>query len=164
MLKGKHLENKLGSSKFVLLLGLFTVSTGITYVGLNYLIGEVLEDSAYLNRCAVGFSGVIFALKVLTTHDLGNREVPFSFMGIPLGSSVSAKYTVWVELILISLVTPNASFVGHLAGILVGLAYVYGPLKFILDSVHGSKLTCLIDTTCHVHMRTNVRLLFSSQL
>lgn len=36
------------------------------------------------------------------------------------------KYAYWAELVLISVVTPNASFLGHLCGILVGLAYVRG--------------------------------------
>ena len=34
------------------------------------------------------------------------------------------QYGAWAELVLIQLVTPNASFVGHLAGILAGLLYV----------------------------------------
>ena len=36
----------------------------------------------------------------------------------------SAQYMAWVELVVISVVTPNASFLGHLAGILAGLAHL----------------------------------------
>jgi len=132
MWKGKSLETRMGPTKFALLLLLFTGATGVTYVGLNYALMEYFQDESYMYRCAVGFSGVIFALKVLTTQDSDGQT--FSRMGIPI--PISSKYAVWVELFLISLVTPNASFVGHLAGILVGLAYVYGPLKPILDFVH----------------------------
>lgn len=32
------------------------------------------------------------------------------------------------------MITPNVSFVGHLAGILVGLLYTKGPLKVFMDS------------------------------
>lgn len=31
------------------------------------------------------------------------------------------------------MLTPNASFIGHLSGILVGLAYTMGPLKIVVD-------------------------------
>lgn len=33
----------------------------------------------------------------------------------------------------LQLITPNASFVGHLAGIFVGLLYTMGPLKSVVD-------------------------------
>ena len=39
------------------------------------------------------------------------------------GIHVPTKHAAWVELVVISLVTPNASFVGHLAGILAGVLY-----------------------------------------
>jgi hypothetical protein len=39
------------------------------------------------------------------------------------GIHVPTKHAAWVELVVISLVTPNASFVGHLAGILAGVIY-----------------------------------------
>ena len=51
-------------------------------------------------------------------------------MDIPVPSGLAC----WAELVLISVITPNSSFVGHLAGIFVGLAFVWGPLKFAMDS------------------------------
>ena len=71
---------------------------------------------------------MIFALKVLTTHYWPQNE-DFFIMNV----SINPKYIVWVELIWIQLLTPRASFVGHLAGILVGFAYVNGLLKPIID-------------------------------
>jgi len=55
-------------------------------------------------------------------------------MGFPIWS----KYAVWAELVLIQLISPNASFVGHLAGILVGLAYIHGPLKYLVELLMGN--------------------------
>ena len=43
-----------------------------------------------------------------------------------MGIAVPLKYAAWLELVLISLITPNASFLGHLCGILAGLLYVHG--------------------------------------
>jgi hypothetical protein len=75
-------------------------------------------------------TGVIFALKVLTTH-FDESRVSYLMGWIPIGS----KYAVWGELVVIQLISPNASFVGHLAGILVGLAYIYGPLSYAIEFV-----------------------------
>ena len=125
--KGRTLERHFGSPYFAYLLSVFTVLTSATYVGLEVLLSELLHDKQHYKTCAIGFSGVIFALKVLTTSywESGHRRY--------FGIRVPGKYAVWVELIAIQLMVPNTSFVGHLAGILVGVAYTQGPLKFIMD-------------------------------
>lgn len=92
---------------------------------------NVLEEGHYYTDCAVGFSGVIFALKVLTTYDLPRGHMT-SVMGL---FTVPTRLACWVELVITSLLFPNVSFVGHLAGILVGLLYVKGPLH---DLMHGT--------------------------
>lgn len=38
----------------------------------------------------------------------------------------------WSELVWISLISPNVSFVGHLAGIVMGLLITKGPLSFLM--------------------------------
>jgi len=77
---------------------------------------------------------VLIICIVLTTHYLPSGTVYFlNLMPVP------SKYIYWVELISISLMVPNASFAGHFAGILVGLLFVYGPLKYILDRIVPSK-------------------------
>ncbi|CAG2172703.1 unnamed protein product [Oppiella nova] len=128
--KGRSLENRLGSLRFAITLLVFTISTAYTYVFANKLMADVSEDYSYLSHCSVGFSGVIFALKVLTTH-FDDSRVSYLMGWIPIGS----KYAVWGELVVIQLISPNASFVGHLAGILVGLAYIYGPLSYAIEFV-----------------------------
>lgn len=122
--KGMLLEPELGSAAFLYLLALFTTFTGITLVGLCYICGTLLDEGFYY-QCAVGFSGVVFALKVVNNHYLRGRNP--RIMGITL--DIPSGYIVWLELILIQLITPNASFVGHLAGILVGLAYVHNVFR-----------------------------------
>jgi len=122
--KGMTLERKLKSRRFAIVLVVFSLLTQILMIGLNYLLYEVFSNSQYLYTCAAGFSGVVFALKVLTTAYSENNV---SIMGFPI--FVPARYACWVELIVIQLLIPNASFTGHLAGILVGLLYIHGPLK-----------------------------------
>ncbi|XP_005106015.1 rhomboid-related protein 4 [Aplysia californica] len=127
--KGITLERRFGSPYFAYLVAVFTPLTSIVYVGLGIALSQLLGDQSYLTSCAVGFSGVLFALKVVTT-EYSPPGVQYAFGFIP----VPSKYMFWAELVLIQLVTPNASFIGHLAGILVGLAYTRGPLKILMDA------------------------------
>lgn len=43
-----------------------------------------------------------------------------------MGISFPTQHAAWLELVLISMITPNASFLGHLAGILAGFLYMHG--------------------------------------
>lgn len=126
--KALSLEKHFGTPYFLYMISVFSVGTGALYVGINYMLAEMLDQWSYIQSCAVGFSGVVFALKVVTTHmqPVGMTRV----MGI---LPVPMRLACWVELILISVLFPNVSFVGHLAGILVGLAFVSGPLKTLMD-------------------------------
>ncbi|KAK7483198.1 hypothetical protein BaRGS_00025602 [Batillaria attramentaria] len=128
--KGRSLERRFGSPYFFWLVSVFTALTSMGYVAINLLLEEKLHDHSYATQCAVGFSGVIFALKVVTTHYTPpGLHYALGFIPVP------SRYIYWVELGLIQLVTPNASFTGHLAGILVGLLYIKGPLKPIMDTI-----------------------------
>jgi membrane associated rhomboid family serine protease len=114
--KGVQLEAKYGKLQLLLLLLALVPATQLAYVGVA-LAGSLLQPSLY-SQCAVGFSGVIFALKVVCQASPGLAEEYVHGMRVP------AKLAAWAELILISVLSPNASFIGHLAGILVGLAVV----------------------------------------
>lgn len=126
--KGIQLERRFGSFYFAYLIAVFSVLTNLVMVGVNIAAAEVLDDDSYLVSCAAGFSGVIFALKVLSTHYSPRDSVRImGFINVP------SRWACWIELLIIQLIVPRASFTGHLAGILVGLAYVKGPLKSIMD-------------------------------
>lgn len=45
-----------------------------------------------------------------------------------MGFKVHTRYAAWLELVLISVLVPNASFLGHLCGILAGVIYVEVPI------------------------------------
>ena len=105
-----------------------TVLTSLTYIFLNLILTELFEDDAYILSCAVGFSGVLFAMKVLTTY----IEPPSTTLMLGF-IPVSSKWACWAELVLIQILIPHTSFTGHLAGILVGVAFTRGPLKRVVD-------------------------------
>ncbi|XP_077682689.1 rhomboid-related protein 4 isoform X2 [Eretmochelys imbricata] len=92
---------------------------------------RLLNDPSYKMNCAVGFSGVLFALKVLNNH-----HHPGGTSNI-MGIHVSRRYACWLELVAIHLCSPGTSFAGHLAGILVGLMYTLGPLKMLMKATAG---------------------------
>ena len=129
--KGRTLERRYGSRKFFIIIIVFAVLSQILLTILNRLLATMLWNSSYLTSCAAGFSAVIFALKVLTTNNMWEESV--SILGLPV--TVPAQLACWVELVLIQILVPNASFAGHLAGILVGFAFIYGPLEKIINKV-----------------------------
>uniref|UniRef100_A0A803XRB6 Peptidase S54 rhomboid domain-containing protein n=1 Tax=Meleagris gallopavo TaxID=9103 RepID=A0A803XRB6_MELGA len=130
--KGIMLERRVGSVWFAYIIAVFSVLTGIVYVLLELMLVKILNDPSYEMSCAVGFSGVLFALKVLNNHYNPGR------VSSVLGLQISSKYACWVELVAIHFISPGTSFAGHLAGILVGLMYTMGPLKKIMKACAGS--------------------------
>ncbi|XP_030633450.1 rhomboid-related protein 4 [Chanos chanos] len=129
--KGIQLERRLGGAWFAYLLSVFSLLTGVVYLLLETGLSEFMDDSSYSMQCAVGFSGVLFGLKVVNNHY--NPGGVNYIMGLP----VANRYACWVELVLIHIMNPGTSFVGHLAGILVGLLYTSGPLKTLMKTCAG---------------------------
>ncbi|KAI5714653.1 hypothetical protein M8J77_003218 [Diaphorina citri] len=129
-IKGRYLENKYGPINFGLLILCLTVLSSSFYIVTAYALYMFYEeDYTQLMECAVGFSGVLFALKVIITREKPSESYPI------LGLSLPAWSAAWAELVLISIMVPNASFKGHLAGILAGLLYTDTPVGSLLDSV-----------------------------
>ena len=126
--KGLEMERRLGSFKYLVTLAVLVVTSSSLYVILAVLGSDLLENTTLINQCAIGFSGVLFAMKVVNIHH-GNleqeRQSYFGFL-VPL------RYAVWLELIIIQAVVPNSSFMGHLAGILAGCILVKTPLASVL--------------------------------
>ncbi len=73
---------------------------------------DYFHDPTYLHQCAVGFSSVIFALKVVVN----------SYESGVLGFF---DPTVWFEVVLIQILVPNASLIGHVAGVVAGFTYIW---------------------------------------
>lgn len=108
--KGQLLERLFGSPYFLILLSILTFSSSLMLVILGQLAAGLFDNPEYLFTCAVGFSAVIFALKVITTHYTPGHGSSYLF-GLPL--PISTKYLVWVELFVIQMITPNVSFLGQ---------------------------------------------------
>ncbi|XP_053363653.1 rhomboid-related protein 4 isoform X3 [Clarias gariepinus] len=129
--KGINLERRLGTAWFAYVLSVFSLLTGLVYLLLEAGLTEITGDYSFSMQCAVGFSGVLFGLKVLNNYY--NPGTVKYIIGIP----VANRYACWVELILIHIMNPGTSFVGHLSGILVGLLYTTGPLRALMETCSG---------------------------
>uniref|UniRef100_A0A3B4H5H3 Rhomboid-related protein 4-like n=1 Tax=Pundamilia nyererei TaxID=303518 RepID=A0A3B4H5H3_9CICH len=140
--KGMRLERRLGGPWFLYLLSVFFLLTGLVYLLLQALMIKLMEGTdssdplleyvqAFSRECAVGFSGVLFALKIVNNH--------FNPGGVTyvMNIRVSNQFASWVELVLIYLIAPGTSLVAHLAGVLVGQLYTVGPLKTIMEACAG---------------------------
>ncbi|OQU86733.1 hypothetical protein SORBI_3003G136000 [Sorghum bicolor] len=92
--KGIQLETSMGSVEFAsMVAALLGLSQGITLLLSKGLL--LLGDyTAYYNQYAVGFSGVLFAMKVV----LNAWSEDFVYLH---GMVIPAKYAAWAELILI---------------------------------------------------------------
>ena len=119
--KGVNLERTLGSQVFALLVLYALVASHTIAVLLSYILYELDISRSSYNTCAVGFSAVLFCLKYIWNQ----RSDDYSQV---YGLILPTKYIAWAECVIISILTPNASFIGHLSGILAGVLYVHSPL------------------------------------
>ena len=127
---GGMLEMRIGT-----LMMLFTIVWGVlltscTYVLVSWLAYVVLGYEALMLRNCVGFSGVIFQLSVLESN-YGPEDRTRSVFGMV---EVSSKAYPWALLLALQIIMPQASFLGHLSGILVGTMQCRGTLNALFPS------------------------------
>ncbi|CAM9243087.1 unnamed protein product [Pylaiella littoralis] len=134
LLKGVTLELTMGTHAFAGLLAYSLLASQLMMVLAAWVLLVVFDVSSPMHTCTVGFSGVLFALNyVLSRRFPGTQTV--------LGFQVNTRYATWLELVLIYFMVPNASFLGHLCGILAGILYVEVPtIISLLDLVTGVTL------------------------
>ncbi|KAI9195455.1 hypothetical protein LWI28_014989 [Acer negundo] len=117
--KGIQLETSMGSAEFAsMVVALLGMSQGMTLLLAKSLLLFFDYKRAYYSEYAVGFSGVLFAMKVV----LNNSQME-NYTNVH-GLIVPSRYAAWAELILIQMFVPGVSFLGHLGGILAGILYL----------------------------------------
>ncbi|CAN4097471.1 unnamed protein product [Withania somnifera] len=116
--KGIQLETSMGSAEFASTVAtLVAMSQGITLLLAKSLLLFFEHERPYYQEYAVGFSGVLFALKVI----LNAQSDEYTYVH---GLLVPTRYAAWAELVLIQMFVPGVSFLGHLGGILAGLLFL----------------------------------------
>lgn len=118
--KGVALESSMGPFVFLSLVVYLALTSHALYVLLAFMANKV-GISSLMDRCVVGFSSVLFGLKVIlnTNPRYGRRADQIFGFRLPGGTAP------WTELFLASFLMPRVSFLGHLCGILAGLIYVF---------------------------------------
>ncbi|DBA96327.1 TPA: hypothetical protein ACH3X3_002504 [Trebouxia sp. C0006] len=82
----------------------------------------------YFLEGAVGASGLCFAMQVVADHMRGGTVSVFGISGL----EAPAKFSCWISLAVTQFLVPQASFTGHLCGVLAGLVHVYIPKAGLL--------------------------------
>ncbi|PON67925.1 Peptidase [Parasponia andersonii] len=116
--KGGQLENSMPSLEYAsMVAALLAMSQGITLLFAKSLLLFFDYEKAYYSEYSVGFSGVLFAMKVVLNSEASNYTDVYGLL-------VPSRYAAWAELILIQMFVPGVSFLGHLGGILAGVLYL----------------------------------------
>lgn len=116
--KGIQLETSMGSVEFAsMLAALLAMSQGITLLLAKSLLLFFDYEKPFYSEYSVGFSGVLFAMKVVLNSQSESLTNVY-------GLVIPARHAAWAELILIQMFVPGVSFLGHLGGILAGILYL----------------------------------------
>lgn len=146
LLKGRLLEPVLGTWPFAWMVFSMTLCTSALMVLLSVVLDPLMPEYGLMHACAVGFSGTLFALNTVLPYVIVHPEQSHVW-----GFQVPTKYVTLAELGLISIMVPNASFLGHLCGIIVGFAYVSRRFDFIFHMPQVSACRVLQVFSSRLH-------------
>ncbi|PXF48184.1 Rhomboid-like protein 15 [Gracilariopsis chorda] len=113
---------------FYVIFVLFIPLSALLQCAVSFII-DALASTQFRNDCAVGISGVLFAILVVNIHVSATSSI--SFFGL---FNISANWYPWVLAVILQLLSPRLSFMGHISGILMGYALVLGYLRVITPS------------------------------
>ncbi|KAG2383625.1 hypothetical protein C9374_004296 [Naegleria lovaniensis] len=98
----------------------FNLTSGKFVNGRGANTSSMLSDFSMIHECSIGFSGVIFTyLTILSMDGFQSTQSLFGLVNVP------SKLYPWILLLVTELLISNASFVGHLFGIIIGYVYVF---------------------------------------
>ncbi|BBM99856.1 rhomboid-related protein 4 [Marchantia polymorpha subsp. ruderalis] len=127
--KGVQLEGSMGSKKFAGMVGvLLGLSHGLVVVSAKFLYSFADNPGPMYSECAVGFSAVLFALKMVLNWNSPDYTNVY-------GVLIPSRYAAWAELFFIQMFVPGTSFLGHLCGVVAGLIYING--SFLLSGTRA---------------------------
>ncbi|GLI60424.1 hypothetical protein VaNZ11_002576, partial [Volvox africanus] len=121
---GASLERAVGTLQLLYFMALSCLLEGTLYVACSVMLAASGVVRGAMHHGAMGFSGIIFSLVV---WESALSPAPFrSILGL---FQVPTAWYPWALLLFCQLLVPEASFVGHLAGLMVGQLWVWGVLR-----------------------------------
>lgn len=133
---GSSLELRLGTFRFLCATLTLLLSSSSIYVAVCLAISKM--SPYWLSYSSVGYSGVLFSYASIETF-LPASSPTRSVFGL---FSVPTKWYPWILMIVLQIMLPGVSFLGHLTGILSGVLYGMGCLQFF---VPGSAIVASIE-------------------
>jgi len=97
--------------KYSFFLLIFSV---VLIIGIYHILIHYFHKENYIHVIAVGYSCVVFGWMTIAAQITSNSDLSLFGFNIPM------SVAPFGSLILTSILVPRASFVGHLAGILIG--------------------------------------------
>jgi len=125
---GSSLENRIGTVRFLSLSFVVAVVASVFYVAVCALFFTLFNDQTWMLYSAVGYSGVLFAYASIESL-LPQAAPTRSFYGL---FNVPTKYYPLLLILMLQILMPNVSFLGHVSGLVVGLMQVKGLLYCLL--------------------------------
>jgi hypothetical protein len=120
------LEKRFGTLRQIVSILWSILLTSVVYTIVALLLSALLGMDDLMYQHSVGFSGVIFHLSVLESGTTSSTRSVFGVISVP------APLYPWALLVALSVIMPQVSFMGHLAGILTGTLELYGFLDGII--------------------------------
>lgn len=125
---GSSLENRIGTVRFLSLSFVVAVVASVFYVAVCALFFTLFNDQTWMLYSAVGYSGVLFAYASIESL-LPQAAPTRSFYGL---FNVPTKYYPLLLILILQILMPNVSFLGHVSGLVVGIMQVKGLLYCLL--------------------------------
>ncbi|CAA0831828.1 RHOMBOID-like protein 13 [Striga hermonthica] len=100
---------------------LLVVLSGLLVLGMYHVLIQKLKLDYFRRVTAVGYSCVVFGwMTILSAKQPSSKLELFGILSLPI------SFAPFESLIFTSIIVPQASFIGHLSGIIVGYAIAWG--------------------------------------
>ncbi|KAI5653481.1 hypothetical protein M9H77_30668 [Catharanthus roseus] len=97
------------------------ILSGFLVLGMYHVLIQRFKIEYFRRVTAVGYSCVVFGwMTILSVEQPSSKLYLFGFLSLPI------SFAPFESLIFTSIIVPQASFLGHLSGIIVGYAIAWG--------------------------------------
>jgi membrane associated rhomboid family serine protease len=102
---------------------MFVVLSGLLVLGFYHIMIQRFKVEYFRRVTAVGYSCVVFGwMTILAAKQPSLKLNIFGVLSLPI------SFAPFESLIFTSIMVPQASFIGHLSGIIVGYSIAYGQI------------------------------------
>jgi membrane associated rhomboid family serine protease len=115
-----YIETRIGAARYLTYTYLLVMFSTLTIYGIQWLLIHKFDRQEYRNSFALGYSAVVFGWLSINVVVAPGAGLSLGFMTIP---NIMLPF---FYLLICQLLIQNASFIGHLAGIVCGFMLGWG--------------------------------------